>query len=92
MPNVYLPCEHTDADLVLAGQLAELLESDSLYVTWAGSCYEEPQVQALVRVDPPAAPAAPGHGLLTEIVGTMVAFVAALFAPRPAPAQPRRVA
>ena len=88
MPNVYLPCEHTDADLALAGQLADLLESDSLYVTWAGSRYEEPQVQALVRVEEaPAERTVPEHGLLTEIVGTMVAFVAALFGPRPAPAR-----
>ena len=87
MPHVFLPTEHSNADLVLAGQLAELLESDSLYVTWSERGYEEPQVETLLRVERAevAAPEPPAHSLLTEVLGTMAAFVAALFAPRPAP-------
>ncbi len=85
MPHVYLPAEHSEADLVLAGQLADVLESDELYVTWSPRGYEEPQVETLVHVrEAEPAPAAPEHGLLTEVLGTMAAFVAALFAPRPA--------
>ena len=92
MRHVYLPTEHSDSDLVLAGQVAERLESSSLYVTWGPRGYEEPIVETVVRpaapavaVDTPAAPVeGPLHGLLTEVVGTMAAFVAALFAPRPA--------
>jgi hypothetical protein len=34
MPPVYLPAEHTDADLVLAGTLAEVLGSAELHVAW----------------------------------------------------------
>ncbi len=95
MPHVYLPTEHSEADLVLAGQLAEILESDELYVTWSPRGYEEPQVETLVRVqDPePAVPAPapqhhPQHSLLSEILGTMAAFFAAIFTPRAA--EPRR--
>ena len=34
MPQLYLPAEHTEADLVLAGQIAELVDSAELYVAW----------------------------------------------------------
>jgi hypothetical protein len=34
MAQLYLPVAHTEADLVLAGQIAELIDSAELYVTW----------------------------------------------------------
>jgi hypothetical protein len=34
MAQLYLPAEHTEADLVLAGQIAETVASAELYVTW----------------------------------------------------------
>src|SRR5918912_186239 len=34
MAQLYLPAAHTEADLVLAGQIAELVDSAELYVTW----------------------------------------------------------
>ena len=34
MAQLYLPAEHTDADLVLAGQIAESIDSAELYVAW----------------------------------------------------------
>ncbi len=87
MRSVYLPVEHSQADLVLAGQLADMLESSALYVTWGAQGYEQPQVETVVRVvDPaPPAPERPQASLLVEVLGTMAAFVAAIFAPRPAP-------
>ncbi len=86
MRSVYLPVEHSESDLVLAGQLADMLESTALYVTWGPQGYEQPQVETVVRVvDPaPAPPEHPEHSLLVEVVGIMAAFVAAIFAPRPA--------
>ena len=84
MPHVYLPSEHSEADLVLAGQLAEILESEALYVTWSPRGYEEPQIETIVRAEAPAPAPAPQHSLLTEVLGTMAAFLAAIFAPRPA--------
>jgi hypothetical protein len=34
MAQLYLPIAHTEADLVLAGQIAELVGSAELYVAW----------------------------------------------------------
>ena len=34
MAQLYLPVAHTEADLVLAGQIAELIGSAELYVAW----------------------------------------------------------
>jgi hypothetical protein len=34
MAQLYLPLAHTEADLVLAGQIAEVIDSAELYVTW----------------------------------------------------------
>jgi hypothetical protein len=34
MAQLYLPVAHTEADLVLAGQIAERIDSGELYVTW----------------------------------------------------------
>jgi hypothetical protein len=50
MPHVYLPADHTDADLVLAGQVAELMESVELYVAWTPTAGPAaPDVPALMR-------------------------------------------
>ena len=35
MPHLHLPIEHTDADLVLAVNLAEIVGSEDLYVAWS---------------------------------------------------------
>lgn len=88
MRHVYLPTVHSEDDLVLAGQVAERLESRSLFVTWSPDGYCQPDVVTMIRaadeVEAPARPEPPPHGLLTEILGRMVAFVAALSAPRDA--------
>jgi hypothetical protein len=34
MPHLHLPIDHTDADLVLAANLAEVVGSEDLYVAW----------------------------------------------------------
>jgi hypothetical protein len=34
MPHLHLPSDHTDADLVLAASLAEIVGSEELYVAW----------------------------------------------------------
>ena len=34
MAQLYLPAAHTEADLVLAGQIAEWMDSAELYVAW----------------------------------------------------------
>lgn len=35
MPHLHLPMDHTDADLVLAANLAEIVGSEDLYVVWS---------------------------------------------------------
>ena len=86
MRNVYLPTEHSEADLVLAGQLADMLESSALYVTWGPQGYVSPEVETIVRdVSPDPARSEPLPSLWVEVIGTMAAFVAAIFGPRQAP-------
>jgi hypothetical protein len=57
MPHLYLPTDHTDADLVLAADIAAAVSSADLYVTWtidAGA--GAPEVEAVVREEPLPAP------------------------------------
>ena len=35
MPHLHLPIDHTEADLVLAANLAEVVGSEDLYVAWS---------------------------------------------------------
>ena len=51
MPHLYLPTEHSDADLVLAADIAQAVASEDLFVAWT---YEAgpggtPEVEAVVR-------------------------------------------
>jgi hypothetical protein len=50
MSQLYLPVEHTEADLVLAGQIAESIDSAELYVTWTPEHgHSAPEVSAELR-------------------------------------------
>jgi hypothetical protein len=65
MPHLHLPAEHSEADLVLAANLADVVGSEDLYVAWthdtgAGAV---PEVDALLRAQRPS--------LLAEIVGAL---------------------
>ena len=52
MAQLYLPVEHTEADLVLAGQIAESIDSAELYVTWTPDHgHSAPQVSAELRAN-----------------------------------------
>jgi hypothetical protein len=65
MPHLHLPAEHTDADLVLAGQVAELMESAELYVTWTPTAgLAAPEVDTLMRE--PVSPWAEALSLLVR--------------------------
>ena len=56
MPHLHLPAEHSDADLVLATTLADVVGSEELYVAWThetgGGAI--PEIEALVRERRPA--------------------------------------
>ena len=50
MAQLYLPAAHTEADLVLAGQIAESIDSAELYVTWTPEHGQAvPEVSAELR-------------------------------------------
>ena len=57
MAQLYLPTEHTDADLVMAGQIAESIDSAELYVVWtADRGNAVPEVVAELRQTTPSWP------------------------------------
>ena len=57
MAQLYLPAAHTEADLVLAGQIAETVASAELYVTWTPEHGQAaPEVYAELREPQPSWP------------------------------------
>jgi hypothetical protein len=50
MPHLHLPADHTEADLVLAANLAEIVGSQDLYVAWShgAGAGAVPEVEAVV--------------------------------------------
>jgi hypothetical protein len=77
MPHLHLPTDHTDADLVLAANLAEIVGSEDLYVTWTHDAGggAVPEVDAvLVEARRPS-----GFGAVVGLVGAgLAAFWRAL--------------
>ena len=55
MPHLHLPIDHTDADLVLAANLAEVVGSEDLYVAWTHESGPGaiPEVEAVLRDEHP---------------------------------------
>jgi hypothetical protein len=55
MPHLHLPADHSDADLVLAANLAAVVGSEDLYVAWTHDTGPGaiPEVEAVVREDRP---------------------------------------
>jgi hypothetical protein len=56
MPHLHLPADHSDADLVLAANVAAIVGSEDLYVGWthdtgAGAV---PEVRAVLREERPS--------------------------------------
>ncbi len=86
MAQLYLPMEHTDADLVLAGQIAESVDSAELYVVWtAGHGQAMPEVVAELREPAPSLPA-----LVFQAIREL--WAALRYKPEPGPRAPRRAA
>jgi len=55
MPQLYLPAEHTDADLILAGLVAHRVDSAELYVVWTPENGQaSPEVAAELREPVPS--------------------------------------
>ena len=82
MPTVYLPTEHSEAELALASRVAEALECSALYVTWSSCGYGAMDCEA-VLVSPPVVAAvdrpAPRRSLLGRACSRFTAFLASVF-------------
>jgi hypothetical protein len=55
MPHLHLPIDHTEDDLVLAANVAEVVGSADLYVAWSheGGAGAVPEVDAVLRDERP---------------------------------------
>ena len=84
MAQLYLPMEHTDADLVLAGQIAESIDSAELYVVWTPERgHAVPEVVAELRHTTPSWPS-----LIFQAIREL--WAAMRHKPGPGPRAPRR--
>jgi hypothetical protein len=74
MPHLHLPIDHTDADLVLAANLAEIVGSEDLYVAWTHESGPGaiPEVEAVMVEETAAA------GFFVAVSAGFVAFWRAL--------------
>jgi hypothetical protein len=78
MPTLHLPAAHTDTDVALAAELAAIVGSHELYVTWTHGEGPglPPEVQAVVHEESrEAGPLSP----FGEVVVAMVHGIAALW-------------
>jgi hypothetical protein len=98
MPHLHLPIDHTDDDLVLAANVAEVVGSADLYVAWSheNGPGAVPEVEAVLREERAANPFAE---LFAAIRASFSALARAVFSrpERPttltaAPADPPRSA
>jgi hypothetical protein len=91
MPHLYLPSEHTDADLVLAADVAAAVFSADLYVSWTiDSGHGAPEIEAVVReetVTPPGNAFSDLILALAQGVGALWRSITGPPAQRVAPAQ-----
>jgi hypothetical protein len=69
MPHLYLPSDHTDADLVLAADVAMAVSSAELYVTWTiDDGQGAPEVMAVLHDERQAADRGPFAALVLAVV------------------------
>jgi hypothetical protein len=76
MPHLHLPTDHTDADLILAANLADVVGSEDLYVAWThgSGAGAVPEVDAVLV----EARRAGGLAEIVAHVGSGFAFLRAL--------------
>ena len=76
MPHLHLPVDHTDADLVLAANLADVVGSEDLFVAWTQATGAGvPEIEAVISDERPASPFAE---LIASVATGCVAFWRAL--------------
>jgi hypothetical protein len=94
MPHVHLPAVHSDADLVLAANVAAVVGSEDLYVAWTHEAGPGaiPEIDAVVREERPSPLATFFHALAAGVSAMWAALTqppAAEVAAPPAPAPAR---
>jgi hypothetical protein len=77
MPTLHLPAAHTDTDVALATEVAHVVGSHELYVTWTHGEGPglPPEVEAIVRDEEVPGPLSP----FAEVIVAMVQGIAALW-------------
>ena len=76
MPHLHLPMDHTDDDLVLAANLADIVGSEDLYVAWTQDTGAGvPEIDAYLSDEPVASPFAE---FFVSLMAGCVAFWRAL--------------
>ncbi len=75
MAHLHLPEDHTDTDLILAGQIAASIRSRDLYIAWthSGGPGARPEVAAKLRE-----PAGAGRELVDTLIDVAADFWRAL--------------
>lgn len=72
MAHLHLPEDHTDTDLILAGQVAATIRSGELYIAWTHSGGPGAQPAVAARLREPA-------GAGAELVETLLDFATDLW-------------
>src|SRR4051795_9988232 len=77
MPTLHLPAAHTDMDVALATEVAHVVDSHELYVTWTHGEGPglPPEIEAVTGAEPGAGAISP----FAEVVVAMVQGISALW-------------
>src|SRR3954454_23200655 len=95
MPLLPLPADHSDADIVLAANVAATVGSEDLYVAWTHDCGAGavPEIEAVVRESRPSAVVWLARGVMNcmrAVWHGLTQPAAPARAAAPAPAAPAR--
>src|SRR4051794_30018454 len=90
MPTLHLPAAHTDTDVALATEVAQVVGSHELYVSWTpGEGPAPPQgVETLPPAEPPATALPPFAGFFVAMARGLSAPGNAFTPPPPTRAEP----
>ena len=69
MAHLHLPEDHTDTDLILAGQIAASMRSSELYIAWTQSGGPGGLPAVVAQLREPAGARAELVGILLELAG-----------------------
>src|SRR3954447_10135217 len=77
MPTLHLPAAHTDTDVALAAEVAQVVGSHELYVTWTHGEGPglPPEIEAVTEEDPRPGTISP----FAEVIVAMVQGISALW-------------